>query len=51
MRIMQDLKDRLARGDSLTDEELALLEQLENLRIAKLNKLISEIKEKGDLDN
>lgn len=51
MRIMHDFKERLARGDSLTDEELALLEKLENMRIAELTRLIAEIKKQEKLEN
>jgi hypothetical protein len=51
MRIMQDLKDREASGESLSDEQITLLETLENRRIKVLENLIEDIKKKGNLQD
>lgn len=44
---MEQLRQRLANGEKLTPEELAMLEQLENERLRHLEKLISDMLAKG----
>ena len=45
--MLDDLRRRLANGEELTAEELALLEQLENERLRELEELIKGMLAKG----
>lgn len=47
LALLASLKQRLANGEHLTAEELALLEQLENDRLMQLEKLIAQMMSKG----
>lgn len=48
-RLLEELRRRLANGEKLTAEELAMLEQLENERLKQLEQLIAAMLAKGDL--
>jgi hypothetical protein len=47
MQMLEDLRRRLANGEELTPEELALLEELENERLRELEELIKNMLSKG----
>ena len=45
--IYDDLKNRLANGEELTEEELAMLEKLENERIMQIDERLMELMKQG----